>query len=406
MELKFEDLTDVVVTGKVVGVRVDFNVPIINGIIQDVSRIRNTAKTVQFLRENGAKIVLFSHLGRPKGIINKDLSLANIVDTVSAIFGSKVYFVKKIEREIIQGTINQADFGEIVLLENLRFYKGEEENSQDFADIIGDFLNIYINESFSCSHRKHASIDAITNKVRSVSGFALEREVKELSRLFDNKNKKICAILGGAKVSTKLFLLEHLCKYCDTIYLGGGMANTLLKYNNVNIGSSMHEAGMEDDIVKFTEKAKQFNCNILLPTDFSVIDKQENIYTRSSIKDIQNGDKIFDIGPKTVDSIKESLLNFESIIMNGPMGMYEQEPFHKGTLDIIDFISRKTKEGKIKQSVAGGGDIVACINKYHIDGFSFTSDAGGAFLEFISGIELPGIKALISSKERFQKDNQ
>ncbi|MBL0725773.1 MAG: phosphoglycerate kinase [Alphaproteobacteria bacterium] len=394
MLLQIDTIKDVVTTGKVVAVRVDFNVPIVKGDVQDVSRIKAAAKTIQFLRQNGAKILLLSHLGRPKNGFDDVLSMSNLVQVCSEILGTQIYFIKDVSHQEIKKTLDKMDYGEVALLENLRFYNGELTNDVKFASIIASLCNVYVNEAFSCSHRKHASIDAITTKLSCLAGgFALLEEVNTLNKIFSNPKQPKVAILGGSKISTKIGLLKHLCTFCETICLGGGMANTILYYKGVKIGKSLYELNVENSVNEFLTLAQKLNCKVVLPTDFIVLNN--NKVTAKEIKNINDNDQISDIGLHTCESIKNVISKSNTIIMNGPLGIYEQEPFQEGTILVLQSIVQRTKATEVK-SVVGGGDIVSCINRFQLQqhGFTFVSNAGGAFLELISGKELPGINAI------------
>lgn len=403
MERKFDTLEDVVTTGKVVAVRVDFNVPMNDGIILDVSRIRAAAGTVQFLRNSGAKILLLSHFGRPKNGFDPKLSNGQLVEACSSVFGIDVRFVDEISRNAISGALEQMDYGEVALLENLRFYEGETKNDQNFARIIADYCNVYVNDAFSCSHRSHASVDALAGLVRSVAGFSLVEEVDSLDRLFLNAGKPLVAVLGGSKVSTKIELLESLSARCKMLCLGGGMANTVLKYKGLSVGASVCESGVEEVVGKFLRRAKENNCEVLLPVDAVVCDSDSQVCNKS-VDELLEGDRIFDVGPRSVEMMKGAISKAKTVIMNGPLGMYEKSPFEKGTKAVVEHVAQRVRDGLLT-GIAGGGDIVACLNQCGVrDDFTFVSSGGGAFLEFISGLPLPGVVALTNAKARFDAE--
>jgi len=379
---------------KKVLLRVDLNVPLKNASVTETNRIEKIIPTIKFLLEKKAKIIIISHLGRPGGKIVPKLSLEPISKKMSEILNNNVVFLKdKIDEKLLD-KLNSISNNSIVMLENLRFYKGEESNNLDFAKKLSKIADIYINDAFSCCHRAHASIEAITNFLPSYFGIQIIEEIDILKKLTSDIKKPVACIIGGSKISTKIGVISNLIKKFDSIIIVGGMANTILKEIGFNIGKSICENGCEKIVKKIFEDAKKYNCNILYPSDLIVSKKLNTKGINKGIKKIQNDDIILDIGPETILSIKKIVSNSNTIFWNGPAGLFENSLFENGTKEIAKIIADKTKKDKIF-SVAGGGDTVAALNKFNLfKSFSFISTAGGAFLEFLEGKELPGIKTI------------
>lgn len=401
MVSEYDLMQDVIVTGKVVLLRVDLNVPIQNGKVQDSTRIMAILPTIRYLCLNGAKIILVSHFGQPKSNErNEKYSLRQLLTLLSDVFGTKIHFVPNIVVRNIQDTIESMDFGEIALLENLRFYDGEKNNDPEFAQILVSFANIYINDAFACSHRKHASIDAVTKFVRSVAGLNFMKEVNRIEQYKNHAKKPLFLILGGAKITTKIPLLESLIPQAQYIFLGGAIANTILKYTGYNIGMSLYEKDYLPTVESLLDTAKQHSCQIMLPTDVVVVKNSNNIMTvtNKGLEQVEDDDIIYDIGTKTIDNIKATIGKVKTVILNGPLGNYEQEPFANGTLEVINAIA----DAEI-DSLAGGGDIINCISQTkRTNDFSFISTGGGAFLEMLSSDSIAGISALKHAKKNWK----
>jgi phosphoglycerate kinase len=359
--------------------------------ILDYSRIQSCTQTIKYLVAGGAKVILCSHLGRPKDNQNTlENSLQHLVRPLQLILGTTVYFASDCISPQIPQLIKQMQYGEVLLLENLRFHKEEEQNDEQFARLLTRDINIYVNEAFSCSHRKHTSIYAAAQLVRPVAGLNLAQEVSHLQKITHNLGGNIMSIIGGKKVDTKIDILKKLAAISKYLVLGGGMANTFLLHNGINIGASFAEAGVKEIVYEIAQIAKTNNCEIILPIDFITSDKQQ-------VGEIEQQQIICDIGEKTINLIKQKMQQCNTVICNGPLGIYEQG-FSCGTGSIINEIASIT-------SIAGGGDIIACINASgRINDLSFVSNAGGAFLEFISTDgHLPGIDILVSRSLQFQK---
>ena len=381
--------------GKRVLLRVDLNVPMNNGSVTETSRIEKIIPTIKLLIKKEAKIIILSHVGRPKGKIVSEMSLEPISKKLSEYLNKKVIFNKN---EINQNTIseiNKMPNCSIMMLENIRFYKEEESNDDKFSKKISTLGDIYINDAFSCSHRSHASIEGVTKYLPSYFGLQIIEEMNALKKLTSEIKKPITCIIGGSKISTKINVINNLIKIFDNIVIVGGMANTILKYNGHNIGKSICENDKESLIKEIFEKSKKYNCKIISPIDIVVSNSLEGLPKHKELNNVENDEMILDIGPKTISSIKETIENSNTVLWNGPAGYFENPNFEKGTKKILDIISEKTIKDNIF-SVAGGGETVAAINKFKkIDSFTFVSTAGGAFLEFLEGKSLPGIKAII-----------
>ena len=380
--------------GKRVLLRVDFNVPLNNGSITEASRIQKVLPTIKFLIENKAKIIIISHMGRPKGQIIPSLTLEPIAKKLSILLDQKVIFLNEIIGPKVIEKSKKISNGEILLLENLRFNKEEEENSKNFAKELSKIGDIYVNEAFSCSHREHASVSEITSHIKSFAGHQLIKEINTIKMLTNAATKPVSCIIGGSKISNKIGVLTNLIKKMDNIVIVGAMANNFIKYKKYNIGKSLFEKNTENLIRDVIKNANENNCKIIIPDDVIV---SKNYDSKGQLKDlnkVDDTDLILDIGTKTFESISKIIENSKTVLWNGPAGYFEIEEFSKGTSKIAKKISDNTKN-KLLTSVAGGGDTVAAINKFNCsDGFSYISTAGGAFLELLEGKILPGIKAL------------
>jgi phosphoglycerate kinase len=382
------------VEGKRVLLRVDFNVPTNNGSITESSRIEKVLPTIKFLINKKAKIIIISHIGRPKGKIVPRLTLKPIAKKLSNYLNKNVVFLNEsIGLKAIQNSKKIAN-GEILLLENLRFNKEEELNTKSFAKELSKIGDIYINEAFSCSHRKHASICEITKHIDSFAGKQLIEEINTIKMLIDDAKKPVSCIVGGSKISTKIGLLTNLIQKMETIVIVGAMANNFIKHKGYNIGKSMFEENQENLLEDIIKKSKKNNCNLVLPQDVVVSKNHSSKGQLKNLDKIDNTDLILDIGEKTIQNIYKIIDESKTILWNGPAGYFEVKEFSVGSNKIAQKISENTKN-KSLISIAGGGDTVAAINNFKCsDGFTYTSTAGGAFLEVLEGKVLPGIKAL------------
>ena len=385
---------NLILKGKKVLLRVDLNVPMKSGIITETSRIEKILPTIKLLIEKEAKIIILSHIGRPKGKIVEGMSLEPISKKISEFLNKEVLFDKNQINENTISKINKISNGSIMMLENIRFNEGEEINDKEFSKKIASLGDIYINDAFSCSHRAHASIEGITKHISSYFGLQITEEINALKRITFEIKKPITLIIGGSKISTKIKIIKNLIKKFDDIIIVGGMANTILKHTGSKIGKSIYEHDCENLIKEILEKSKAHNCQINCPIDVIV---SKNLYgtgKNKEIREIENDEMILDIGPKTILSIKKIIDRSNTVLWNGPAGYFENSNFANGTKEIIKIITEKTLKDKIF-SVAGGGETVAAINKFNkFDSFTFVSTAGGAFLEFLEGKKLPGISAI------------
>ena len=374
--------------------RLDLNVPLKNGVITDETRINKILPTLDFLIKKNSKIIVLSHVGRPKGKINDNLSLNPICENLEKKINQKIRFIHddifKLKKEdLFKDTDNQ-----IVFLENIRFYKEEEENDSSFAKHLAGLGDLYVNDAFSCSHRFHASINKITEFLPSFAGLQLETEVNALKKVTSEIEKPITCIIGGSKISTKIGIIKNLLPKFDNIIIVGGMANNIINFKGNQIGKSIKEENCEEIVKEIFETSKKYSCKITFPDDVLV---GKNFNDKSEIKDldtIEDDDLILDIGPKTINKIKNIIEISKTILWNGPAGYFENSNFANGSHEIAKAIISKNKNKSI-YSVVGGGDTIAVINQINdIKNFDFVSTAGGAFLEYLEGKELPGIKAL------------
>jgi len=380
--------------GKKVLLRVDLNVPMANGAITETSRIEKIMPTINLLVEKQAKIIIMSHIGRPKGKVVERMSLKPISEKLSFLLNRKVLFNKDIISENTLLEINKISNGSIIMLENIRFNKGEETNDREFSKKISTLGDIYVNDAFSCSHRSHASVEGITKYIPSYFGLQINEEINALKKITSEIKKPVSLIIGGSKISTKIKIINNLIKKFNNIIIVGGMANTMLKHTGINVGKSICEYECAPLIKEIIENSKKYNCEIILPKDVILSESLNGSGKEKNINEIDENEMILDIGSKTISSIEKIINNSETVLWNGPAGYFENPNFQNGTKKILELISKKTNNDKIF-SVAGGGETVAAINKFKkFDSFTFVSTAGGAFLEYLEGKTLPAIKAL------------
>ena len=379
---------------KKVLLRLDLNVPLKNGSITDETRINKIIPIINFLIKEQSKIIIISHVGRPKGKVITDLSLKPICENIQKKINRKIRLVKEDIFRLEKEDLFKDPIDQIVFLENIRFYKEEEKNDTDFAHHLAKLADLYVNDAFSCSHRAHASVSKITEFLPSFAGLQLETEISALKKVTTEIKKPITCIIGGSKISTKIGIIKNLISKFDNIIIVGGMANNIIKYNGNQIGKSIKEENCDLMIKEIFETLKSNSCKIFIPEDVLIgknLDDEPQIKQLDNIKD---DDIILDIGPKTLDKIKRIIENSETVLWNGPAGYFENPNFANGSYDIAKAITKKNKNNTI-YSVVGGGDTIALINKINlIENFDFVSTAGGAFLEYHEGKELPGIKAL------------
>ncbi len=385
---------DLDLKGKKVLLRVDLNVPMKNGAITETSRIEKIIPTIKLLLKKEAKIIIMSHIGRPKGKVVNGMSLKPISEKLSHLLQKNVFFSKDLISEKTLLEINKIPNESILMLENIRFNEGEEKNDSAFSKQLSSLGDIYVNDAFSCSHRSHASVEGITKHIPSYFGLQITEEINALKKITSEIEKPVSLIIGGSKISTKIKIINNLIKKFNNIIIVGGMGNTMLKHTGSNIGKSICENECGPLIKEILENSKKYNCEITVPKDAIVSTDLNGEGKEKNINEIEENEMILDIGSKTILSIKKIINNSKTILWNGPAGYFENPNFQNGTKKILELISQKTKNDKIF-SVAGGGETVAAINKFEkFDSFTFVSTAGGAFLEYLEGKTLPAIKAL------------
>ena len=379
---------------KKVLLRLDLNVPLDNGKITDTTRIDKIIPTISFLLENNAKVIILSHVGRPKGRIINELSLKPICKNLENKLNESVKLITKNLKEINSSDLFNNQDEKIVMLENIRFYEEEEKNNHTFAKHLASLADMYVNDAFSCSHRAHASISEITKFLPSYAGLQLNLEINALTKITSEIKKPITCIIGGSKISTKINIIKNLIPIFDNIVIVGGMANNVLKFKGHNIGKSIQEDNCDKIIEEIFSLSVEKNCNIIYPEDVAVGKDLNGSPKIRELSDVSEDELILDIGPKSIKIINNVIEETNTILWNGPAGYFENPSFAKGSLEIMKKIIEKRKANTI-YSVAGGGDTVALLNSMGaVNEFNFVSTAGGAFLEFLEGKELPGIKAL------------
>ena len=379
---------------KKVLLRLDLNVPLNDGKITDTTRIDKILPTIKFLLEKNSKIIILSHVGRPKGRLVNELSLKPICEELKKKLNKNINLITKNLKEIEIKDLFPNQDEKIVILENLRFYQEEEENNSEFAEHLASLADIYVNDAFSCSHRAHASIFEITKFLPSYAGLQLSLEIDALTKITSKIKKPITCIIGSSKISTKINIIKNLIPKFDNIIIVGGMANNIIKYKGHNIGKSIQEDNINKIIEEIFSLSKKENCKIIYPEDVAV---GKNLNGSSEVRALNNvyeDELILDIGPKSIKNINSIIEKSSTILWNGPAGYFENPNFSKGSYEIAKKIIEKNKANTI-YSVAGGGDTVALLNGIGaINHFNFVSTAGGAFLEYLEGKNLPGIKAL------------
>lgn len=390
--MKLRTIKEADVNGKKVIIRVDFNTPIKDGKVSDNTRIKAALPTINYLLDKGASLIVMSHLGRPKGEKNSAFSLSPVRDEFEKLLGRKVTLLDDVIGSDVEKAAHSLKKGDVMMLENVRFYKEEEKNDPEFAKKLAMLADIYVNDAFGTAHRAHASTEGVAHYLPSFAGFLIEKEVNFMSMVLNNPQHPFVAVIGGSKVSSKISILESLSKTCDTIVIGGGMAYTFLKVQGYTIGKSLVEDDYLETAKSFLENAKKRRVKVILPLDHVCAkefkEDAEGIYVDSV--DIPSDLIAMDIGKKTISEIKDAFKNAKTICWNGPMGVFEFNAFAKGTEEV----AKAAAESKAI-TVVGGGDSVAAVNKFHLaDKLSHVSTGGGASLEFLEGKVLPGIKAL------------
>jgi len=392
--IRKKTVRDIDVAGKRVLVRADLNVPLANGAVADDTRIRESLPTVRYLQEQGAVVVLCSHLGRPKG---KDaaLSLAPVAGRLGNLLGQDVFFAEDCIGEVARDAVDAASPGRVVLLENLRFYKEEEANDPGFARQLASLADIYVNDAFGTAHRAHASTEGVTHYLPAVAGFLLEKEVRYLSTLVANPPRPFAAVIGGAKVSTKIPAIEHLLPKLDVLVLGGGMANTFLKAEGINVQMSLVEDEQVAIARRILERARAAGVRVLIPSDVVAASQfaADAEARHVPVAQVPPGYMVLDIGPETVSAYAEALRGAAAVIWNGPMGVFEMDKFSKGTFGMARALASLKAT-----TVVGGGETAQVVAELGLQNqFTHVSTGGGASLEMLEGRELPGVAALLDA---------
>jgi phosphoglycerate kinase len=383
-----EDIKD-----KIIFLRVDFNVPIKDGKVIDDTKIDKMKDIINKLLSKKTKIILCSHLGRPQKKGKEGLSLEQVKNRLENSFKKKIVFLKDYLSKDTKKNIQKSD-QELFLLENIRFYKEEESNDPGFAKQLADLADIYINEAFSCSHRSHASVTGITKFIKSYAGETIINELNSLEKIFNKSNKPVTCIIGGSKISTKIDLISNLIKKVDFMIIGGAMANNFIKYNNFEIGKSLFEPNKEATIKNIIAEANKSNCKLIIPEDVVVSINEDTAGKNKKISEIKSDEIIYDIGQETIKVIGKVINSSKTLLWNGPLGFFEKDIFATGSNEVAKLIKINTQK-KLLTSIAGGGDTAAAIKKAKAeDGFTYISTAGGAFLEWLEGKILPGLKVL------------
>ncbi len=383
--------------GKRLLVRVDLNVPLRDGQVTDATRIERCLPTLKELGQAGAKVILLSHFGRPKGKVVAEMSLKPVAEALAATIGKPVAFAEDCLGPAAEAAIAGMADGDLLMLENLRFHAGEEKNDPDFVAALAALGEGYVNDAFSTAHRAHASTEGLAHHLPSAAGRLMQEEIEHLSQALDAPQRPVVAIVGGAKVSTKLELLGNLIEKVDILVIGGGMANTFLHARGVEVGASLCERDLAETAAKIDAAAAQAGCRILLPEDAVVAAKLESGIDAETVGlDAIPADKmILDVGPKSIAAVEEALEEARTLVWNGPLGAFEFPPFDRATMITASSVIALTARGSLL-SVAGGGDTVAAlVQAGAADKLSYVSTAGGAFLEWLEGKTLPGVAALM-----------
>ena len=376
--------------------RADLNVPVVDGIITDTSRIKAIKSSIEILTSNKNKIFLLAHFGRPNGEVVEKYSLNFILSSLKDILNlDKIYFLEKFDQESVKKKINEMQLGNLCLVENIRFLKEEEKIDLNFANKMSSLFDVYVNDAFSASHRNHTSITGFPKFLPAVAGNHMIKEIDSINSFFDNAKKPNMAIVGGSKISTKIKLLNNLIEQFSSVVIGGAMANTFLLANNYNLGKSLVEKNLIQEANNIQLKAKKLNCELILPIDVVC---GKNIHDTNpvhrKINEVLPEEMVLDIGYESTQFINNKIINSKMILWNGPVGAFEFKPYDKATNAIANMIKVNAKKLNIN-TLAGGGDTVSAIKNTHAeDGFNYISNAGGAFLEWLEGNESPGVKSL------------
>ncbi len=394
--MSFRTLEGQDLAGKTALVRVDFNVPMDGGKVSDDTRLKAALPTIEALSSAGAKTVLIAHFDRPKGKRVPEMSLRPVVEPLAALIGKPVAFADDAVGEPAAAMIASLNNGDVGMLENIRYHAGEEQNDPAFAEELAKLGDIYVNDAFSAAHRAHASTEGLARALPAYAGVNMQRELEALDAALGNPQRPVLGIVGGSKVSTKLDLLKNLVTKLDKLAIGGGMANTFLYAQGHEVGASYCEKDLADTAREIIKLAGQNNCKLFLPLDIVVAEQMAaGVPTRvRTLGAVDDHERILDAGPETVARLKRAMANSKTLIWNGPLGVFEIPPFDKGTVEAAQEAARLAQSGSLT-AVAGGGDTVSALNHAGVkDQFTFVSTAGGAFLEWMEGKELPGVEAL------------
>ena len=391
--LAFRTLDDVNVSGKRVVIRLDLNVPIADGVVTDTTRIDRVVPTLNELFKKGAAVIILAHFDRPKGKVVPEMSLKPVASALEKALGQPVKFVFT---DWQTAPHVDAKAGDVILMENTRYHAGEEKNDAGFAKMLAGLGDIFVNDAFSAAHRAHSSTEGIAHLIPAYAGRAMEAELKALQAALEKPERPLVAVVGGAKVSTKLDLLGNLTGIANTIVIGGGMANTFLAAQGVDVGKSLCEKDLIPTAIEIMARAKASNCTLLLPTD-AVVSKEFKAGAANrvvSVNDIAVDEMMLDVGPASIAAVNKAFDAAKTVVWNGPFGAFEIQPFDKATVATAQHAAALTKAGKLV-TVAGGGDTVSALNHAGVAvDFTYISTAGGAFLEWLEGKELPGVAAL------------
>jgi len=398
--MSFKTLKDFDLKGKIILLRADLNVPTEGTTVTDTTRIDRLKPTIDFLVEKGARTLVLSHFGRPKGKVDPEFSLSFLPPELKKSWGQTVSFCDECIGSKAQSFAKGLKDGEVGLLENLRFHKGEEDNDAGFVKELAALGEIYINDAFSAAHRAHASTEGLAHVLPAGAGFLMEAELTALNAALENPKRPVAAVVGGAKISTKLELLGNLVTKVDYLILGGGMANTFMYAQGLSVGKSLCEKDMAEKAREIMDIAEDNKCTIVLPVDRILVREfgKDVPYEVASSENIADDQEAVDVGPGTVAQMEKLLSDCKTVLWNGPLGVFEVKPFDNGTNGVANVVAKLTQDGTVV-SVAGGGDTVAALEKAGAaDKFTYVSSAGGAFLEWLEGKTLPGVAALLKLK--------
>lgn len=399
--MTFQTLSELNAENKTVLLRADLNVPMQEGNVTDTTRLDRIIPTIRALQKKNAKIVILAHFGRPKGRTPED-TLTPVAQKLGLLLGETVSFVNDCVGPMVQDHIKDMKPGDVAVLENIRFYPEEEKNDANFAAELAKLGDIYVNDAFSASHRAHASIERLAHLLPAYAGLLMEDELNALTSGLESPKRPVMAIVGGSKIYSKLSVLHNLVKKCDYLVLGGGMANTFLFAQGVEVGKSLCERDMAEEAKTIMAEAEKAGCKIILPTDrIAVKEFGKGVpYEVVSVDALPSEMEAVDIGPATIENLRSILKECKTVLWNGPMGVFEIKPFDNGTNGLAQAVAELTKDGTLI-SVAGGGDTVAALEQANVvDDFTYVSTAGGAFLEWLEGKPLPGIQALQQAKKQ------